>query len=158
MNSLNPLNLVFGFKGVAVTAAATAAVAAYGGWKAKTLVVEASHARELKRAQEAHTEALEALQEELDAEAAETVRLAALLDAEQANVRTVTREIIREVPHVVQDSTPDCDRRIGVDTLRLLDRAALGATPGPGPAVSAPGERADTLSGGVAPTGYPRPR
>lgn len=99
------------------------------GWRAKGIVVAAEHAKALKTAQALHAAELNALQADLDNAAAETIRLSAELDAAQSNTRTVTREVIREVPKYAPVSTPQCDCSLPAGLVGLHNSAARGRAP-----------------------------
>lgn len=138
-------SIILGWKGAAITGAAGLVIGLSGGWKAHSIKTKADKADALEAAHVAHIEAMAALQIELDSEASERLRLSAELDAAQGNVRTITREIIREVPKYVQDSTPDCDRLISVDAVRLLNSAASGSGPRSTSTETSPGNSIDAL-------------
>lgn len=73
-----------------------------------------------------HSEAIAEQQAAYDALLNANLQLANDLDAAERNVRTVTREIIREVPNAVQPSTPDNDCTLSPALVMLHNRAALG--------------------------------
>jgi len=125
------INRMFGLKGMLVGGGFAFVVGVFGGWKAYKIVSEAHTARVLAAQKAENVLALEALQTQLDAEVKERVRLSAQLDDAQNNVRQVTREIIKEVPRYVENSTPNCDRTISLDAVRLLNAAANGNAPRP---------------------------
>lgn len=125
-----------------------------GGWSAKAKWDAGKLVKALEAERAAHAIDMENLQSEMNASVEETIRLSAELDAAQSSVRTVTHEIIREVPKYVQDSTPDCDRTISIDAMRLLDAAARGAAPSPKTAQASTRDISDALSGKPAVPGY----
>ena len=137
---MNPLAIKLGGAAIALSIAFT------GGWRAKATFVDAAHAKALEAAQEAHVEALEALQADLDAATRETLRLAAEIDDHDAHTRTVTQTIIKEVPQYVDRSTPDCDLSLSSGAIGLFNAAAAGVAPGPVTGGYAAGERADPVS------------
>lgn len=94
-----------------------------GGWKAHDTHTKAKQAKALEAAQEAFERDLEALQKDLNDADEERRQLSAELNAARSNVRTVTREIVREVPKYVQDSTEECDRSLSPDLVRLYNRS-----------------------------------
>lgn len=114
---------MFGIPNIAITGAVVGAVAFAGGWKVKGTFVKAAHADAMEAAQEAHIEALEVLRVELDGEAAERRALAAQLELEQSSIRTITKEVIREIPKYIKDSDGDCDRSVSPDFARLYNES-----------------------------------
>ena len=139
-------------QGYIYTALGTTLIAFGGGWKAHSTYTAAKTAKALEEQREAHIEALETLQIDLDREASERLRLSAELDSALSNVRTVTREIIKEVPSYVKPSTPDCDRTLDPRLIGLLNGAALGTYR----SSESPKDTARNISNALpALTGYP---
>jgi len=140
-------------QGYIYTALGTTVIAFSLGYKVHSTITKAKTAEALEAQREAHTEALEALQLDLDSEARERLRLSAELDNALSNVRTVTREIIKEVPSYVKPSTPNCDRTLDPRLIGLLNGAALGTYRSPEPSETTARDISNTLP---ALTGYPR--
>jgi len=140
----------------AVLAGGAAALLIGGGWTAHKTVTKAKAADEMKAAQAAHVQELDALQIQLDAEVTERLRLSSKLDTAQGKVRYITKEIIREVPKYVKDSTDTCDRTISPDAVRLLNAAARGVAASPASEGIAANNGIDPLPVITAPAGrYP---
>lgn len=132
-------------KAIIGTGAGALLIGTYGGWKAHSTVIDARHAKALEAAQDAHREALDALQVDLDTEREERRLLATELNAARSNVRTVTREIVREVPRYVEDSTPDCDRSLNADIIRLYNNSLRAGVTRAGSGKQPPRGSADSL-------------
>ena len=163
---IHPANIILGFKGVAITAAVSAAVAFFGGWKFKSVMVEASHAKALERAQDAHREALAdveaantAILADVAEETAENIRLTAELTQARSNVQVRLQPIIQEVPANVPTCSPDGSVVYDADFVRLFNSAARGGR-SPIPYREAGSTPAGQLPGGVPEqlAGAPRPR
>ena len=122
----------------------------WSGWTAKTHLYERAEAKALLKAQEEHAAELAALQAELDQAAVDNINLSAELDAAKANTRTVTREIIKEVPKYAPTSTPECDYSLSAGLVSLHNSAAAGTAPR---AVSAE-DTTEQLLGAVPDAGY----
>ncbi len=99
------------------------------GWVVHGWKHSADNERALKRQAEAHNKALAHLQTDLDNEASERLRLSEALNDALTNVRTVTKETIREVPLYVPPSTDECPRILDPNLVRLLNSAARGIAP-----------------------------
>jgi len=110
-------------KAIAATGVGASLIAFPLGWKAKATMIDAAHGRALEAAQVQHKADLAALERDLQENDETRRQLAAELEAARANVRTITREIIREVPARVQDSDEKCDRAISPDLARLYNRS-----------------------------------
>lgn len=110
-------------KAIAATGVGAALVAFPLGWKAKSTMIDAAHGRALEAAQVQHKADLAALERDLQENDETRRQLSAELEAARANVRTVTREIIREVPANVKDSDQTCDRAISPDLARLYNKS-----------------------------------
>lgn len=93
------------------------------GWNAHSIKVDADTAKALKAAQEQFEADMAQLEADMQNSENERLRLSAELNAARSNVRTVIRETVREVPKYVQDSTPECDRSLSPDFVRLYNRS-----------------------------------
>jgi len=123
---------VFGLKGLAITAAISGSIAFTAGWKLKTW--ETSH--KAKKVQDAEVRQrnveLAALKRDLRRNEGERIRLSGELAEARNNVRTVIRETVREVPKYVKDSTPDVDRSLDPNLVRLYNNSIGITRPRPG--------------------------
>ena len=136
--------------------AAALLIGFFGGWKAHKTVTQAKSAKALEAAQMAHVQALDALQFQLDNEVKERLRLSGELDTAQGKVRYITKEIIKEVPRYVKDSTDTCDRTISRDAVRLLNASARGVVASPASESIATNNGIDAMPVITAPAGrYP---
>jgi hypothetical protein len=142
----------FGLRGLAIGALVAGSFGAWGGWTAKATVERAKQADLMEKQRVEHQAQLALLQRDLDESAAERIRLASALDFAEANTRTVTREIIKEVPRYAPTSTPECDYSLSPGLIGLHNAAANGTALGPARAEDASGE----LSGGMSASEYPR--
>ena len=70
---------------------------------------------------------LAALKRDLRRNEGERIRLSGELASARNNVRTVIRETVREVPKYVKDSTPDVDRSLDPNLIRLYNNS-IGIT------------------------------
>lgn len=115
---------VFGLRGLAVGILGGAIFGLWGGWTVKA-GIEAEKVRKALDARDlAHREAVADQQADYDALQRQNIQLAADLAVRQDNVRTVTREIIKEVPKYIQESTPGCDRTLRQEMVQLINSAA----------------------------------
>ena len=122
--------IIFGWKGTAITGTVALALGLTGGWKAHSIKTDADTAKTLKVARLNLGKDLKALQIKLDAEVAERLRLSKELETAQGQTRTITREIIKEVPSVTKISTPECDYSLPSGLISLHNLAATGSAVG----------------------------
>jgi hypothetical protein len=141
---------VGGWRSIAIAAGLAVTVGFGTGWKVKGWQEGAKRERIVEAQKQAHLEDLAEYERERDRLEAQRLALASELEAARANIRTVTREIIREVPKYVQDSSPTCDRSVSPD-LALLYNRSLGLGPASPEAKGYPTGRGDgavRLAGG----------
>lgn len=114
---------VGGWRSIAVSAGLAATIGFGAGWTVKGWQEGAKRERIMKAQKEAYLEDLAEYERDREKLDAQRLALAAELEAARANVRTITREVIREVPKYIQDSSPTCDRSISPDLAVLYNRS-----------------------------------
>lgn len=140
---LKLINALAGWRGYALAVGVALAVGFSGGWTVRDWKAARDDAAAIETAHAAQLAAVRAALEQAQAQADVTETIEAGAAVAQAEIRTITRTLIQEVPVYV---TPDDDRRcvVPVGFVRIHDAAAAGR------AVSEPAGQPDDAASAVA--------